>query len=224
MQYRHEYKHYISFSDYLVIKSRLEAVCGRDHHAGENGKYLIRSLYFDTASDKALQEKISGVSEREKFRIRCYNFDYSFIRLEKKVKKGGLGYKLSAALSREDVKRITEGDTEWMKDSSEALIVELYEKMKYEGLRPKTIVDYEREPFVYQAGNVRITLDYNIRTGAFCRDMLDANAPTAPVTPSTIILEVKYDNFLPDVIRDIVQLRYREGSAFSKYEACRIYG
>lgn len=224
MQFRHEYKHYLNYGDYLTIRPRLSAVMHRDPHVSESGCYHIRSLYFDNASDKALLEKISGVSEREKFRIRCYDSDYSFIRLEKKVKKGGLGYKVSAPLTYDQTKRIIAGDTEWMADSREGLIVELYGKMKTQGLRPKTIVDYTREPFVYSAGNVRITLDYNIRTGVLGTDMLDADIPTVPASPGTVILEVKYDNFLPDVIRDAVQLNFREEGAFSKYEACRIFG
>lgn len=224
MQYRHEYKHYLNYADYLAVRSRLQAVMRLDEHVSASGRYQIRSLYFDNAADKALQEKISGISDREKFRIRCYDGNYDFIRLEKRVKKGGLGYKLSTPLTSDQTKAILSGDTGWMKDSRDALLIELYQKMQFQGLRPKTIVDYTREPYVYQAGNVRVTLDYDIRTGVLNTDMLDAQIPTVPASPGTYILEVKYDNFLPDVIRDIVQLRYREESAFSKYESCRRYG
>lgn len=224
MQYRHEYKHYLNLSDAAAITGRLQAVMKPDPHVSDTGYYQIRSLYFDNAADKALLEKQNGFSEREKFRIRCYDFDYSFIRLEKKVKKAGLGYKLDAPLTLEQVEKLLAGETEWMRDSREALIVELCEKMKFQGLRAKTIVDYKRRPFVYGPGNVRVTLDYDIRTAVFGKDMLDPGIPTVPASPGTVLLEVKYDNFLPDVIRDIVQLEYREESAFSKYEACRIFG
>ena len=224
MQFRHEYKHYLNYGDYLINRKRLDAVMKRDPHAGPEGIYHIRSLYFDNANDKALLEKISGISEREKFRIRCYNADSEFIRLEKKVKQSGLGYKVSAPLTREETEKILSGNLDWMSGSGEALIVELYSKMKMQGLRPKTIVDYTREPFVYSAGNVRVTLDYDIRTGVLETDMLSKHVATVPVSPGLIILEVKYDNFLPDMIRDIVQQKYREESAFSKYEACRIFG
>lgn len=224
MQFRHEYKHEINFTDFLVIRSRLNAVMRKDPHVSETGHYQIRSLYFDNVSDKALREKISGISEREKFRIRCYDQNYDFIRLEKKVKRGGLGYKLSAPITREQVHRLLVGDIAWMISNPEALIAELYTKMKTQGLRPKTIVDYTREPFVYAAGNVRVTLDYDIRTGILETDMLLPDIPTVPASPGTVILEVKYDQFLPDMIRDAIQLRYRAETSFSKYEACRIYG
>lgn len=224
MQYRHEYKHYLNYGDYLILRSRLQAVMQKDAHVSEKGFYQIRSLYFDSMTDRALQEKISGISDREKFRIRCYDFDYGFIRLEKKVKKAGLGYKLSAPISAGQVQSLLAGDFEWMRGSGEALVEELYEKMKFQGLRPKTIVDYTREPFVYGPGNVRVTLDYDIRTAGRSTDFLNSQIPTLPSSPGTYLLEVKYDQFLPDVIRDAVQLKYREESAFSKYQACRVYG
>ena len=224
MQFRHEYKHEINYADYLMIRSRLNAVMKKDPHVSEKGYYQIRSLYFDNSSDRILLEKLNGLNEREKFRIRCYDGDYDFFRVEKKVKRGNLGYKVSASISREQVEKMLRGDISWMMSSQEALLVELYTKMKTQGLRPKTIVDYTREPFVYAAGNVRVTLDYNIRTSIFSRDMLLDDVPTVPANAGTIILEVKYDNFLPDFIRDAVQLRYRSQTSFSKYGACRIYG
>lgn len=224
MQLRHEYKHYLNYGDYVSIRNRLQAVMKMDSHVSDKGFYQIRSLYFDNMQDRALLEKISGVSEREKFRIRCYDFDYDFIRLEKKVKKGGLGYKLSAGLTVEEMERLLNGETEWLKQSKDALKVELYEKMKFQGLRPKTIVDYRREPFVYPAGHVRITMDYDIRTGIQDKDFLNPNVNTVPASPGTYIMEVKYDNFLPDMLRDIVQPLFREETAFSKYEVCRRYG
>lgn len=223
MQFRHEYKHELNYGDYIVIRSRLNAVMQKDPHASAKGFYQIRSLYFDNAADKALREKVSGVSEREKFRIRCYDGNPEFIRLEKKVKRGGLGYKVSATITQEEVCRLLAGDTAWMASAREALILELYSKMKTQGLRPKTIVDYTREPFFYAAGNVRVTLDHDIRTGILDTNML-SDVVTVPASPGTVILEVKYDNFLPDIIRDAVQLGCRAESAFSKYEACRIYG
>ena len=222
MQLRHEWKHQISYLDMLLIRQRLKAVAQIDKNATD-GKYQIRSLYFDTLSDKALREKLDGISQREKFRIRYYNGNTSLIHLEKKVKISGLGTKLSASLTKEQAQAIVDGDLDWMKDSEQDLIKELYVKMKNEGLQPKTIVDYEREPFIFSAGNVRVTLDYNIRTGLSCVDFLNPNCATIPVAESPIILEVKWDNFLPSVIRDVVQLENRRTTAFSKYAVCRMY-
>lgn len=222
MKYRHEYKHEISISDMLVLRSRLSAVMKNDIHATD-GKYFIRSLYFDNMQNKALTEKINGVNIREKFRIRYYNHDTSVIHLEKKSKINGLCHKESTKLTKEMAQSIADGDYQWMLQSGDPLIQELYSKIQSQGLKPKTIVDYEREPFVFTAGNVRVTLDYNIRTGLNCTDFLNPDCVTVP-TGDIIILEVKWDEFLPDVIRDAIQLPSCRTGNYSKYAVCRIYG
>lgn len=221
--YRHEWKHEIDLADRLALRARLGAVCRADLHA-VGGSYQIRSLYFDDRRDKALREKIDGVDRREKFRIRYYNGDPSFIRLEKKSKWNGLGAKATAELSAGEVQAIVDGDLAWMPGSGRPLVQELYHKMRSQGLRPRTIVDYTREPFVYAPGNVRVTLDYDIRTGLGCVDFLDRACVTVPAGEAVTILEVKWDAFLPGVIRDVVGLPNRRAGAFSKYAACRIYG
>ena len=223
MDFRHEWKHEINYSDMIILRQRLKAVMKPDENAVD-GKYFIRSLYFDNISDKALREKIDGVNCREKFRIRYYNDDTSLIHLEKKSKINGLGNKQSASLSAEEAQKIVDGDFDWMIDCDRPLVQELYSKMMSQGLRPKTIVDYIREPFVFSAGNVRVTLDYDIRTGLYCTDFLNPDCITIPAGNAPIILEVKWDEFLPSVIRDIVQLESRRTAAFSKYAVCRIYG
>lgn len=223
MQYRHEWKHEISYGDLLVLRQRLSAVLQRDVHAVD-GKYFIRSLYFDNLSDKALREKIDGVNIREKFRIRYYNNDPSLIHLEKKCKHNDLCLKSSTTLTKEQAQAIVDGEYEWLLNSKDPLIQELYSKIQGEGLRPKTIVDYTREPFVFAPGNVRVTMDYDIRTGMQCTDFLNPECVTVPAGSSPIILEVKWDEFLPDIVRDAIQLKGCRAGAFSKYAACRIYG
>ncbi len=223
IHYRHEWKHVINLADLLAIRARMRAVAESDPHAID-GKYLIRSLYFDNLDDKALREKIDGVNMREKFRIRLYNFDSSIIHLEKKSKRNGLGTKYSANLTAEEAQKIVDGDLDWMLGSDRPLIQELYCKMRYQGMRPKTIVDYTREPFIFRPGNVRVTLDYNIRTGMNCTDFLNPDAVTVPAGDAPIILEVKWDEYLPSVIRDAVSVPDRRVGSFSKYAQCRVYG
>ena len=222
MDFRHEWKHEINVSDMIALRQRLRAVARPDPHAVD-GRYAIRSLYFDDLSDKALREKLDGVDRREKFRIRYYNGDPSLIHLEKKSKRNGLGAKETVNLTQTEAQAIVNGDLDWMPPSGRALVQELYSKMR-RGLRPKTIVDYTREPFTYAPGNVRVTLDYDLRTGLGCTDFLNPNCVTIPAGDAPIILEVKWDAFLPDIIRDAVQLPGRRVSAFSKYAQCRIYG
>ncbi|MBR4165827.1 MAG: polyphosphate polymerase domain-containing protein, partial [Lachnospiraceae bacterium] len=186
---------------------------------------LIRSLYFDNADDKALREKIDGVNCREKFRIRYYNGDTSFIKLEKKSKINGLESKFGAQISREEAEKIVRGDTDWMREASDRpLLQELCCKMRFQGLRPKVIVDYTREPFIYRPGNVRVTFDYDIRTGLGCTDFLNPDCVTVPAGDAPILLEVKWDAYLPEIIRACVQEPGRRVTAFSKYAQCRIYG
>ncbi len=223
IHYRHEWKHEITCEDLLVIRSRLSVIAKPDPHA-RDGSYQIRSLYFDNLSDKALREKTDGVDRREKFRIRYYDGDTSLIHLEKKSKLNGLGTKYSAPLTPGEAERIVKGDIDFMLESPHPLIRELYCKMRYQGLKPRTIVDYVRQPYIYPPGNVRVTFDHDIRTGLGCTDFLNPDCPMIPAGKPMIIMEVKWDEFLPSIIRDAVQVKGRKVTAFSKYARCRIYG
>lgn len=222
-KYRHEWKHELNYAQMMAIRSRVSAVLLKDPHTID-GKYLIRSLYFDNDNDKALREKIDGVNRREKFRIRYYNGDTSIIHLEKKSKLNGLGTKFSANLSAEQAESIVNGDISWMIGSDNDLIKELYCKMRYQGMKPMTIVDYTREPFIYGPGNVRVTFDYDIRTGIKCIDFLNAECVTIPAGDAPIILEVKWDAYLPSIIKDLIQEPNVRAGSFSKYTQCRVYG
>lgn len=223
MKFRNEWKHEINALDMLILRQRLTAVMKPEPH-GINGKYNVRSLYFDDLHDTALKEKINGVNMREKFRIRYYDGDTSFIRLEKKSKINGLCNKQMEAISIEETKKILAGDISFMQTDDRPLVRELYLKMKNKGIRPKTIVDYTREAFTFPAGNVRVTMDYDIRTGMSCTDFLNPDCITVPAGSPNIILEIKWDEYLPDIVKDAVGLESRRSSAFSKYAVCRIYG
>ncbi len=223
MNYRHEWKHEINVSDRIALRQRLGAVAKPDPH-GTGGRYRVRSLYFDNLEDKALREKLDGTDRREKFRLRYYDGDLSLIQLEKKSKQNGLGSKESVPLTVRQTYALLQGDVSWMLQTGTPLIQELYGKMRSQGLRPRTIVDYVREAYVYGPGHVRVTIDYEIRTGLNCTDFLNPDCVTIPAHDAPIILEVKWDEFLPSVIRDAVQLDGRHTAAFSKYAACRMYG
>lgn len=222
MQFRHEVKHEISYGDLLVLRQRLRAVMQPDCHA-VGWRYAVRSLYFDTPDDKALREKLDGVMTREKYRLRLYNNDPSVIRLERKCKHVGLGCKQTAQLTPRQAQRIVRGDVDWLAESENEVLRGFYARLRDEGLCAKVIVDYIREPFVFAAGNVRVALDYEIRTGLRCTDFLRPDCVTVPIPNAPCILEVKWDNFLPDVVRGAVQLEGRRSTAFSKYAACRMY-
>lgn len=222
---RHELKFFINVSDYFAIKNRIKHITFIDKNADSYGSYHIRSLYFDNFNDKALLEKINGYSRREKFRIRYYNDNFDFIRLEKKSKVNGLCTKFSAPLTKEQCEKILNNDINWMLNSDKSLIQELYFKMKSQMLRPKTVVDYTREAYIYKPGNVRITIDSNVRTGICSQDMFNTALPTMKIPNNdTIILEVKFDEFLPDIIKDTIQTNTRKATSISKYASSRMFG
>ncbi len=170
--------------------------------------------------DKALKEKVDGVDKREKFRIRYYNTDTSFIRLEKKSKINGMCNKQSVQITAEECQKIIDGDTGYMLESGKPLLQELYAKMKYQLLRPKCIVAYTRESFVYPPGNVRVTIDSELCGSYDIQNFLNPDLRFLRAY-HTSILEVKWDEFLPQIIRDSVQMKQRNTSAFSKYAAVR---
>ena len=224
--YRHELKYGIPYAEYLAMRSRLRTVMSTDPHVSQDGMYRIRSIYFDNYDDKALREKTDGVSKREKFRIRYYNDDLSFITLEKKMKINNLCLKSDAPITESECRKILNGDTGWMKQHPEELVRELYAKMIYQLMKPKVLVSYTREPYIYKPGNVRVTFDSQIRTSLFHQDFLKETVDDVPATetPQDMLLEVKYDAFLPEIIQDLIQVKDLRQQAFSKYGACRRYG
>ena len=219
---RHEWKHIISPSDQAQLIARLSTFCSPDPHYGAQS-YRIRSLYFDNVYDKALRERLNGQEYREKFRIRYYNFDDSYIVLEKKSKFKDLCGKQSTPITREDVEALLRGEIDWLLQRESPLCQELYAKMRGQLLKPTVIVDYTRRAFLYEPGNTRITLDYDVRTGLSGLDFFNPKLPTIPADIThPIILEVKYDAYLPDNVRRAIRLNDRRTTNFSKYAACRL--
>ncbi len=220
---RHEYKYLINAFDEAVLTQRLTKVVNKDNNCKKSDRYKIRSLYFDNADCKAVAEKLCGVSNREKFRIRYYEDDLSFIRLEKKVKVNNLCKKYMAEISLDECKKILNGEYDFLKEKSSALLLEFYSKILNEQLRPSIIVNYVRKPFVYAPGNVRITIDSKISTSISWCNFLDKNSLTLPVLQNGIsVLEVKYDNFIPFIVKDLIQTNHSQITAFSKYVMCKM--
>ena len=221
IQLRHELKHQISLQEDLVLAGRLRRLFHHDAHAGTDGTYRITSLYFDTPYDAALREKLDGVDRREKFRLRYYGERPDFLKLEKKFKVNGLCGKRSARLTWSEAERLLSGEDAFLLERGEPLLSELYHKLRGTLLRPRTVVCYDREAFLYAPGNVRVTLDRDLRT---CGDSAGFLSPGAfPLRPleGVTVLEVKYDAFLPDLVRLAVQTPGRRAGACSKYALCR---
>lgn len=220
VKFRHELKFLISETEKEVIRSRLSAVMQRDSHA-KNGMYFIRSLYFDDRMENAYEEKLAGTDERKKYRIRIYNLEDSVIRLECKRKEGQYINKISAGLTRQETDKLIAGEYDFLKMRKEQVCKDFYLECALNGMKPAVIVDYEREPYVYAYGDVRITFDEHVRGGVFEPQLFDKALPVMEVLePGQLIMEVKFTEYLPELIRDLLQVDDCIYTAASKYVMC----
>ncbi len=221
---RSELKHEITKMDCYLLRNKLKHFMKKDPHAKNDGKYLIRSVYFDNFDHKALIQKKEGFYERDKFRVRLYDYNRNYINLEKKSKRNNLTYKQKCQITAEEYERLRHGNITWMEDDSRLLMQELFLQMKLYQLKPVTVIDYEREVFIYHYGNVRVTFDSDIKTSFRNNDLLNPNIAMVETNPNIVILEVKYDEFLPDVIKYLLQIGDRRRGTYSKYQIGRMYG
>ena len=221
---RHELKYHITPAELTVLRGVLAPVMQLDPNGNENNEYHIRSLYFDTINDDALEEKIAGVGNRKKYRIRIYNFSDKVIKLECKSKYGDLISKQSVSIPRELAEQLIAGDPDGLQRMRHPLLHDVYREMRTRLLRPAVIVDYVREAYIHQAEEVRITFDKQVRTGLYSVDMFNPQIPTYPVFDDPVeILEVKFDEFLPSYLQSILSGIMAQRSAVSKYTWCRRY-
>lgn len=221
--FRHENKYIISQAGYGILRSRLASMMELDaNQISQTGEYFIRSLYFDDSRQRALVDKLDGIENREKFRIRFYNMNSTFIRLESKQKWSDLVRKESAVLTRDETEAILKGDMWQLYYSQSELIRNFYLKYQNRCLRPAILVDYVREAYLFR--DVRITFDKNLHTGNYGYKMFDRDLLTLPVLPDNqMILEVKYNHMLPESVFRLLQGVPAVRSAISKYVLCRKY-
>lgn len=220
MKFRHELKYLINYADAELLRERLGTVLHRDSHT-VGGRYHIRSLYFDDYAHSAYYDKVGGTDKRRKYRIRLYNLDDSFIRLECKIKDGAYISKLSAPLTREECSRILAGDYDFLRCHRCDLCRQFYFECVAAVMRPAVYVDYEREPYVMESGDVRITFDMDVRGAYPGYGITERDMPFHYVLePGKLILEVKFTEFLPRIVQDVLPLRAAEMSAVSKYTLC----
>lgn len=221
-KYRHEYKYVSPEITLSVLESRAKCALPLDSHVGSNGAYSIRSIYFDDIYNTCYHENEDGTDPREKFRIRTYNCGTDRISLELKQKENSKTLKSSCTISKEDCGVIMNGGIPEIKDSSPYLMKKLVSKMQYSGLKPVCIVAYERVPYVYKIGNVRVTFDRNIRSSSDIKGFFSSSTAFRPVLERNInMMEVKFDELLPDYIASLLQTGLLRQTSFSKYFLCR---
>lgn len=219
---RHELKYFINPADLEALRCRLYPVMKLDSHCRNGVPYAIRSLYFDDIDDTAYYDKVGGVMHRDKYRIRIYNYSDREIFLERKRKMGDLIQKSSAAITRRLCDQLIAGDPKGLYRAENPLLQDMYVQMRTKLLRPRVIVDYEREAYTHIAEDTRITFDLNLRSGLFSSDLFNPDLPTiCPHDQNVQILEVKFNNYLPSHIAGLLAGIPAERSAISKYVMCR---
>lgn len=224
VQYRHEKKYRIAYAEKELLLCRLRAALQVDPHALPQGYYNVRTLYLDDVNDSAMQDTVTGAPEKVKYRIRMYNGDTSYIRLEKKVKRYGGGYKVGALLSADECRKILAGDCAFLRTHDSAFLRACYAVSVAGGLRPKLIVQYDRHAFICPQDDVRITVDEDIRVCRIPDAFFDPQPFGTSVMPNReCILEIKYTHFLPDYVPLLVGIQNRPLTAMSKFSAGRLY-
>lgn len=220
LKFRHELKYIITEEEMKILQNRLSPIMAYDKYAGDNG-YSIRSLYFDDRDYSAYSDKLAGVEMRKKYRIRIYNYESRQIKLECKRKEGNYINKIAASLSVEEYEKIMSKDYGFLLQRPEKICQDFYLEVTLNGMKPVVFVDYERVPYVYEYGDVRVTFDQHVRGGLFGGDLFDATIPVFEcLEPGRLIMEVKYTEFYPTLIKSLVQPAASIYTAASKYVMC----
>ncbi|MDD4797065.1 MAG: polyphosphate polymerase domain-containing protein [Eubacteriales bacterium] len=223
LRYRNELK-FICRADMLrLLEHRLTPVTALDRNAGHDGRYAISSLYFDDPQNSCCHDNDLGVGTRSKYRIRMYDYDSSRLRLERKVKNKDKCAKLSCALSGAQYQQLVAGDgTALLWDDVPPLLRSFALLVQTKGFRPKVIVDYRRKAFIAAAGNVRVTMDTHCCASHQLDRFLTGDGTRIPIQQRGIhLLEVKFDEFLPEYIRQTLQINTLRQTPFSKYYLSR---
>lgn len=216
-KFRHELKYYINKVQFEEIKKRISFMLDTDKNTNEDGSYLIRSLYFDDYKDTSYYQVVDGISKREKYRIRYYNNDCSYICLEKKFKINNMTNKTSYRVTKKQVEDLINGKLNVSKENNK-LLNEFILKTKFYGYKPSVVINYKRIPYVYKAGNVRLTLDYDITIDYNTSSFFESDSSHIPILEDNLrILEVKYDEFIPNYIAFLININTLERTSYSKY-------
>lgn len=221
---RHELKFYISYNEYLYARSLLKHLMERDEYQGDQEEgYFIRSLYFDDPANTSVEEKLAGVEKRDKYRLRIYDFDQDWAKLERKRKENDFVNKTTVVLTKKETESLMEGDVEVLFDPKQKDRLSIYFDLKGRYLKPVVIVDYIRDVYKLDYNEIRITFDKQLRTNTTDFDLFSLNIPTQPIQPDeVVIMEVKFNNFLPPWFSDLFQFEDLVRSAISKYTLSRM--
>ena len=216
--FRHELKYLFDYADAELLKSRIGGMLLPDENIDGTGTYRIRSIYFDDYWDSAYEDKVNGFPSRNKYRLRVYNNNEKIIRLERKTKQGSYILKQSAVLARENAERLLSGDYDFLLKDPQPLCQEFFCECRLKMMKPRVTIDYVRQPYIFAAGDVRITFDMDLQAVLLKFDLFDSTLPTISILPpGQLLLEVKYTEFLPTFIQRTLPQRSSQQASFSKY-------
>jgi hypothetical protein len=222
--YRNELKFFVNAHQKNVMANKLRKICQRDSFSDADGGYLISSLYFDDYNQSAFFDKLSGIRDRKKFRVRVYNYQSNVIKLERKIKRENVTEKSYIQISKEEYDTLVSGDVSFLRHKDDVVAKDFYLYYRTKNLRPRVVVEYRREAFIYKYGDVRITFDYFLRAGVFPKELFSNRYMISAIPHDQIILEVKYTGYFPDVIRNIIQINNLQWQSISKYAKCYVVG
>lgn len=219
--YRVEDKYNCTDAQLAMLQARMEAVLRPDVNEGGPEGYRITSLYFDDFTDSCLRDTTDGVNRRSKYRIRIYNDSLDVIKLEVKTKRDNRILKSARTITKAQMERLMRGECIEDDASAKDPATLFNLAVRTQGLRPKVIVAYERKAYVYGPGNVRITFDRNVRASSMVEAFGEKNISYDFLREYDKVLEVKYDEFIPDFLLQLLETGSMRQTAYSKYQLCR---
>lgn len=222
--YRNELKFFINAHQKNIMVNKLMKICQRDPFSDADGGYLISSLYFEDYNQSAVLDKLSGIRDRKKFRIRVYNYQPNVIKLERKIKRDKVTDKSHIQISLEEYDTLVSGDVSYLLHKDDVVANDFFLSYRMKNLRPRVVVEYRREAFICPYGDVRVTFDTSLRAGVFQNDLFSHGYRISALPRDQMILEVKYSGYFPDVVRNIIQIDNLQWQAVSKYVMCYVVG
>lgn len=222
--YRNELKFFVNTYQKNLMANKLANICQRDSFSDADGGYLVSSLYFDDYSNSAFYDKLNGVKDRKKFRLRVYNRQPDVIKLERKVKRAYASEKSHLQVSKSEYEALIRGDVSFLRQKDDPVANDFFLTYRTKNLHPTVTSEYRREAFIYKYGDVRICFDYFLKAGAFRKGLFSNEHMISAIPHDQIILEVKYTGYFPDVIRSIIQVHNLQWQSNSKYAKCFVVG
>lgn len=217
---RNELKYFISEHEYQILSRKLKEILPSDSYSKPGKGYFIRSLYFDSAGDRAFWEKQAGVGERRKYRLRVYDLGAKKVKFEVKHKLSGQAIlKETAEITREEAEEVQKGNYEGLLKYKDKILNKIYYEFKREKYYPVAVIDYVREAYILPFNHIRITFDRFLKSNDDdCSNIFKKDLFMKPIfKPGITVLEIKYDGFIPEWIKKILQIKSFERSAISKY-------